>query len=212
MVPLPVVLTVARLSLPLSLHLLVQGAGHRPPGQCPTATDSAPPRAPRRAQDRLQPPVMPVLWSNDYGGITVGVRARPACRDDAERGLFVASTATSSTATSSVSLYARWNNPLSGLWPRVATSVAAWSIEGRTSDAGGGLGRACSAARSSVRRDPCGSCGFPSPGPTRTRRSRTRSSTAVARYWCGRDSTISHPEGPTCGGFATTSAGAGRSA
>ena len=75
---------------------------------------------------------MPVLWSNDYGGITVGVRARPACRDDAERGLFVASTATSSTATSSVSLYARWNNPLSGLWPRVATSVAAWSIEGRT--------------------------------------------------------------------------------
>ena len=75
---------------------------------------------------------MPVLWSNDYGGVTVGVRARPACRDDAERGLFVASTATSSTATSSVSLYARWNNPLSGLWPRVATSVAAWSIEGRT--------------------------------------------------------------------------------
>ena len=46
--------------------------------------------------------------------------------------MFVASTATSSTATSSVSLYARWNNPLSGLWPRVATSVAAWSIEGRT--------------------------------------------------------------------------------
>ena len=77
---------------------------------------------------------LPVLWSNDYGGVTVGLRARPMCRDDVERGLFVASAAMRGGATSSISVYGRWSNPpfLGRGLPRGATSVAAWSIEGRT--------------------------------------------------------------------------------
>src|SRR5439155_5912829 len=55
------------------------------------------------------------------------------CNGDIERGLFVASAATRGGATSSISLYGRWTNPplLGGGGPH-ATSVAAWSIEGRT--------------------------------------------------------------------------------
>src|SRR5207249_4231980 len=74
---------------------------------------------------------MPALWSNDYGGVTLGVRARPMRTPDTERGLFVASAATRGDATSSVSLYGRWHNPVV-LGPGVATSVAMWSVEGRS--------------------------------------------------------------------------------
>src|SRR5204863_1021849 len=76
-------------------------------------------------------PVMPALWSNDYGGVTLGLRARPMRTPDTERGLFVASTATRGDATSAVSLYGRWHNPFV-LGPGVATSVALWSVEGRS--------------------------------------------------------------------------------
>ena len=83
-------------------------------------------RAPR------SPPLMPALWSNDYGGVTVGLRGRPAGNDDVERGLLVASAATRGGATSSIGLYGRWNNDVARGPRRVATSVAAWSVEGRT--------------------------------------------------------------------------------
>jgi len=65
---------------------------------------------------------MPALWSNDYGGVTVGLRGRPTS-GDVER-LLVASAATRGGATSSISLFGRWGNPLARRASRVATSVA----------------------------------------------------------------------------------------
>jgi hypothetical protein len=88
------------------------------------------PRATSRA--RPSPQVLPALWSNDYGGVTLGLRARPMRGRDAERGLFVASTATRGEATSSVSLYGRWRNPFGGSGSRVTSSLAVWSVEGRS--------------------------------------------------------------------------------
>lgn len=77
-------------------------------------------------------PLLPALWSNDYGGVTVGLRGRSARGDDAERGLLVASAATRGGATSSIGLYGRWSNAVARGPRRVATSVAAWSVEGRS--------------------------------------------------------------------------------
>ena len=105
---------------PIGLRQLVDSGEHR---------DSVAPVTNRAAPLR---PVMPALWSNDYGGVTLGVRARPMRTPDTERGLFVASAATRGEATSSVSLYGRWHNPLVRFGPRVATSVAIWSVEGRS--------------------------------------------------------------------------------
>ena len=121
--------------LQLLLSLVASGTGGAWPVSGPSQTvdsagrpDSVAPttRAPR------SPPLLPALWSNDYGGVTVGLRGRPARNDDGERGLLVASAATRGGATSSISLYGRWNNAVARGPRRVATSVAAWSVEGRT--------------------------------------------------------------------------------
>ena len=124
--------------LPLLLLLVTSGGGGgRPAGDPCQETDSARRRdslAQLAGRVQLLPGFMPVLWSNDYGGVTVGLRARAMCRRDVERGLFVASAATRGGATSSISLYGRWTNPplLGSDARRGATSLAAWSIEGRT--------------------------------------------------------------------------------
>jgi hypothetical protein len=83
--------------------------------------------------DRWVRGVRPVLWSNDYGGVTVGVGARPMCSEAPPRGLVVASAATNGNAASAVGLYARWSTgPTKAASRRVVTSAAAWSVEGRT--------------------------------------------------------------------------------
>ncbi|PYO96528.1 MAG: hypothetical protein DMD60_10025 [Gemmatimonadetes bacterium] len=122
--------------LPLFLLLAAWSAdGVWPPTGLRQAADSGErrdsvPRATSRA--RPSPQVLPALWSNDYGGVTLGLRARPMRGRDAERGLFVASAATRGDATSSVSLYGRWRNPFGGSGSRVASSLAVWSVEGRS--------------------------------------------------------------------------------
>ena len=107
------------------------------PGPCRAAhgVDRRDSVAQAASRDALLRRLMPALWSNAYGGVTVGLRAPPACTAPAERGWFLASAATRSGATSSVGLYARWNSPPIGLGRRAATSVAAWSVEGRTGGA-----------------------------------------------------------------------------
>src|SRR2546430_4783371 len=94
------------------------------------------PRRDSVAGARPSRPLLPALWSNDYGGVTLGLRARAPRSGDAVRGLLVASAATRGGTTSAISLYGRWNNPLAPLQSRAATSVAVWSVEGR---AGGAL-------------------------------------------------------------------------
>jgi len=105
-------------------------------GPCPKADSAGRRDSVARLTSRVQlrRGFLPVLWSNDYGGVTVGLRARPMCRGDVERGLFVATAAMRGGATSSIGVYGRWSNPplLARGVPRGATSVAAWSIEGRT--------------------------------------------------------------------------------
>ena len=110
--------------LPLLLLLAAWGAeGVWPPKGLRQAVDSGPRRdSAARAPSRR--PLLPTLWSNDYGGVTLGLRARPPGSGDAERGVFVASAATRGGATSAVSLYGRWS--------RAGTGVAVWSVEGRT--------------------------------------------------------------------------------
>jgi hypothetical protein len=113
--------------LPLLLLLVVSRAGGAWPMSAPPQTlDSAgrPDSVARVTTARPPRPLMPALWSNDYGGVTVGLRGRPT--GDVQRGLLVASAATRGSASSSISLYGRWDNPLAG------TSLAAWSVEGRT--------------------------------------------------------------------------------
>ena len=119
--------------LPLLLLLVASRAGGAwPMGAPPQTLDSAGPDSVARLRNARPPrPLMPALWSNDYGGVTVGLRGRPT-RGDVERGLLVASAATRGGASSSISLYGRWDNPLAGRTSRVATSVAVWSVEGRT--------------------------------------------------------------------------------
>ena len=117
------------------LSLVAAGTGGAWPLSGPSQTvDSA--GRPDSVAPMTRPPrprqLLPALWSNDYGGVTIGLRARPARSDDAERGLLVASAATRGSATSSISLYGRWNNAVTRGPRRVATSVAAWSVEGRT--------------------------------------------------------------------------------
>src|SRR5205807_942066 len=94
---------------PIGLRQLVDSGEHR---------DSVAPVTNRAAPLR---PVMPALWSNDYGGVTLGVRARPMRTPDTERGLFVASAATRGDATSAVSL---------GLVYQHATPLGAYTYKG----------------------------------------------------------------------------------
>src|SRR5439155_1194785 len=191
-------------------------------GPCPKADSAGRRDSVARLTSRVQlrRGFLPVLWSNDYGGVTVGLRARPMCRGDVERGLFVASAAMRGGATSSISVYGRWSNPpfLGRGLPRGATSVAAWSIEGRT---GAALAldrcparprsaRGCSRARTWERPTRYGSSALQSRERTPTRPSLTRSCAAAARCWCDRTFTITRPERRTCGRSATISAGAGR--
>ena len=121
--------------LHLLLSLVAAGTGGAWPLSGPSQTVDSAGRpdsvAPMTRPPRPRP-LLPALWSNDYGGVTIGLRARPARSDDAERGLLVASAATRGGATSSISLYGRWNNAVARGPRRVATSVAAWSVEGRT--------------------------------------------------------------------------------
>jgi hypothetical protein len=121
--------------LQLLLSLVASSTGGAWPANRPSQTVDSAGRpdsvAPMTRPPRPRP-LLPALWSNDYGGVTIGLRARPARSDDAERGLLVASAATRGGATSSISLYGRWNNAVARGPRRVATSVAAWSVEGRT--------------------------------------------------------------------------------
>jgi hypothetical protein len=124
--------------LPLLLLLVASGTGGAwPVSGSSQAVDSAGRRdsVARMTGARPPRPLLPALWWNDHGGVTIGLRGRPTRRGDVGRGLVVATAATRGSATSSIGLYARWDNPLARRAPRVATSIAAWSVEGRTGGA-----------------------------------------------------------------------------
>jgi len=75
--------------------------------------------------------LLPVVWSNDFGGVTVGLRERANYLGRYDRGLVLGTVATRPGASQALGLYGRWSNPIGGLTPRTTTSFAAWLTEGR---------------------------------------------------------------------------------
>jgi hypothetical protein len=82
-------------------------------------------------RDKLVTALLPVAWSNDFGGVTLGLRNRTNYLGRYERSVSLASVATRGAATSRSSFYGRWANPIRHLSPRTETSFAAWYVEGR---------------------------------------------------------------------------------
>jgi len=82
-------------------------------------------------RDKLVSAWLPVLWSNDFGGVTLALRNRTNYLGRYERGLFLASVGTNSHASGRYGFYGRWANPIQHVIPRTETSVAAWDLEGR---------------------------------------------------------------------------------
>ena len=82
-------------------------------------------------RDKLVSAWMPVVWSNDFGGVTLGVRNRTNYLGRYDRGLVLGSVGTASDAENRFGFYGRWSNPIAHLRPRATTSVAGWYVEGR---------------------------------------------------------------------------------
>lgn len=82
-------------------------------------------------RDRLVSAWVPVVWSNDAGGVTVGLRERSNYLGEYDRSLLLSSVGTRDSATHRVGFYGRWSNPIGHLMPRTETSLAAWNVEGR---------------------------------------------------------------------------------
>jgi hypothetical protein len=83
-------------------------------------------------RDRVATGLLPVLWSNDAGGVTLALRGRSNYLGRFNRGLFVASRALRGSATSPGGVYFRLENPVPHPAPRTATAMAAWALEGRS--------------------------------------------------------------------------------
>jgi len=82
-------------------------------------------------RDRLVSGWLPLLWSNTAGGVTLALRTRENYLGRFDRNLTLGSLATRSGAPGRFGVYARWANSTANFTPRLATSVAGWSVEGR---------------------------------------------------------------------------------
>ncbi|HEX9704521.1 MAG TPA: M1 family metallopeptidase [Gemmatimonadales bacterium] len=83
-------------------------------------------------RDRRVTAFLPVAWSNDWGGLTVGVRARSNYLGRFDRVLLLGTYGLKDGATSPAGGYVRLENPVRGVQPRTAVSLAFWNVEGRT--------------------------------------------------------------------------------
>src|SRR5882672_9243191 len=82
-------------------------------------------------RDRLVSAWLPVGWSNDFGGVTLGLRNRSSYLGRYDQGLQLASVATDGGAADRFGFYARWSNPFCHYTPSTETSLAGWYVEGR---------------------------------------------------------------------------------
>ena len=83
-------------------------------------------------RDKLVSAWLPVAWSNDFGGATLGVRNRTNYLGRYERSLQLASLGTQGGGgRDRVGIYGRWANPIRHFVPRTETSLAGWYVEGR---------------------------------------------------------------------------------
>jgi hypothetical protein len=82
-------------------------------------------------RDRLVVGLLPVGWSNDAGGVSLGVRSRTNYLGRYERNLFLVTAATRGDAPQRVGVYGRTIDPVRHLLPRTESSASAWWVEGR---------------------------------------------------------------------------------
>ncbi len=84
-------------------------------------------------RDRLVSAWMPTIWSNDFGGVTVGLRQRSNYFGTYNRSVLLGSVATAGDATDRLGVYFRISDPLSlgQPAPRLRRTLAAWAVEGR---------------------------------------------------------------------------------
>ena len=83
-------------------------------------------------RDRMVSALLPVAWSNDYGGLTLALRGRDNYLGRFEKTFTLVSVGLGDGATHRVGGYVRFANPVSHPMPRTESSVAAWQVEGRS--------------------------------------------------------------------------------
>jgi len=82
-------------------------------------------------RDRVVSALLPLLWYNDFGGVTGAVHARSNYLGRFEKNVGVYSYAFDPDARHREGFYFRFGNPVSHPMPRTEASLAGWSLEGR---------------------------------------------------------------------------------
>ena len=89
-------------------------------------------------RDRIVTNFLPAVWSNDFGGVTIGIRSRQDYLGRFDKNFLVVSYAldpdfagASDGTQRRYGFYLRLGNPASHPMPRTDASVAGWSVEGR---------------------------------------------------------------------------------
>src|SRR5204862_7405555 len=83
-------------------------------------------------RDRIVTGLLPLLWSNDYGGVTAALRTRSTYLGRFDKNLALASYGFDARATRRYGWYVKYGNPVTHPTPRTEASAATWSVEGRT--------------------------------------------------------------------------------
>ena len=111
-------------------NMLNNREGHRGSGKVEWRFDDPTREVTRR--DRIVSALLPVAWSNDYGGVTLALRVRDNYLGRFEKSVGLFSVGLDSDATHRKGWYVRLANPVRHPMPRTESSVAAWQVEGRT--------------------------------------------------------------------------------
>ncbi|HEY6809098.1 MAG TPA: M1 family metallopeptidase, partial [Gemmatimonadales bacterium] len=82
-------------------------------------------------RDRGVTALLPVVWSNTAGGLTVALRDRANYLGQFDRSLSLVSVATRGGAAQPAGFYFRVTNPVALQRPRTETTLGAWDVEGR---------------------------------------------------------------------------------
>jgi len=82
-------------------------------------------------RDKLVSAWLPLVWSNDAGGVTLAIRNRQNYLQRFDRNLFIGSVGLDQDASHREGFYVRFENPVMRPEPRTSSSIAAWSVEGR---------------------------------------------------------------------------------
>jgi Peptidase family M1 domain len=82
-------------------------------------------------RDKVALGFMPVAWSNDVDGVTLGIRSRSNYLGRFERGLSIASQGLKGDQSDGRGFYFTFENPVGHPVPRTTTGIGAWTVEGR---------------------------------------------------------------------------------